>query len=186
MTALDDAAFTIAPLSAHPRDAHMEIVEAAWRHNYRHLYTPHEVDQVFGGVLLTYGDWVERRAATFGHFVARDRLGQAVGVAGVGACWPLLDARHLTEGEITSLYVLPAWQGSGVGSALWHAALALLHARGYAAAWVWTLRRTEAAAWYAHRGCEARGSGWFHVGGRREPAVGFWLPLHASPAERAP
>lgn len=57
------------------------------------------------------------------------------------------------QGFLSTLYVLPAHQGSGVGSALHDLALERLRARGFRQARLWTLARNDAGRrFYERRG----------------------------------
>ena len=57
------------------------------------------------------------------------------------------------KGFLSTLYVLPAYQGSGVGSALHDLALDLLRAQGCREARLWTLEENDAGLrFYERRG----------------------------------
>jgi putative acetyltransferase len=57
------------------------------------------------------------------------------------------------KGFLSTLYVLPAYQGSGVGSALHDLALERLRAHGFQEARLWTLERNDAGRrFYERRG----------------------------------
>jgi ribosomal protein S18 acetylase RimI-like enzyme len=67
--------------------------------------------------------------------------GSAVGAVSVG------------NGYLSTLYVLPAHQGTGVGSALHDLALERLHAQGFGEARLWTLRENDSGRrFYERRG----------------------------------
>lgn len=62
-------------------------------------------------------------------------------IIGMGVAEPANDTPLDTDmGEIRALYVLPGWQGHGVGRALLDQLTAALRAHGYRAAVLWTLR----------------------------------------------
>ena len=62
-------------------------------------------------------------------------------IIGMGVAEPSNDeGLEGSVGEIRALYVLPGWQGRGVGRALLEGLTVALHARGYRAAVLWTLR----------------------------------------------
>jgi GNAT superfamily N-acetyltransferase len=62
-------------------------------------------------------------------------------------------AVSVDEGFLSTLYVLPAYQGSGVGSALHDLALERLRALGFGEARLWTLEGNEAGRrFYERRG----------------------------------
>ncbi|WP_225047237.1 GNAT family N-acetyltransferase [Lacticaseibacillus kribbianus] len=71
---------------------------------------------------LTAATWhPERRVATT--FLAKTARGETVGVCAYG---PARRPERAGQGEVYSLYVLPAYQGQGVGGRLLDAALARL------------------------------------------------------------
>ena len=62
-------------------------------------------------------------------------------VIGMGFAGPPEDAElDASVGELYALYVLPGWQGRGVGRALLDRLTAGLRARGYSSAILWALR----------------------------------------------
>ena len=66
-------------------------------------------------------------------------------IIGMGVAEPWDDAAVDTGvGEIRALYVLPGWQGRGVGRALLDQLTAALRAHGYRTAVLWTLRDRQA------------------------------------------
>jgi predicted GNAT family N-acyltransferase len=77
-------------------------------------------------------------------FVARDRLGEVVGVA-----------RLTPEGRVGRMAVLPAWRRRGVGSALLRAALAMAAQRGFRQ--VSAHAQCQALPFYVRHGFEPEG-----------------------------
>ena len=66
-------------------------------------------------------------------------------VIGMGFAGPPEDAEvDASVGELYALYVLPGWQGRGVGRALLDRLTAGLRARGYSSAILWALRDRQA------------------------------------------
>lgn len=62
-------------------------------------------------------------------------------IIGMGVAEPASDQQMDADvGEVRALYVLPGWQGRGVGRALLENLTDALRARGYRAAVLWTLR----------------------------------------------
>ncbi len=151
------------------RDARVETVRAAWRSAYAHIFSRAEIDGVFDGTLEGQGSWVGARVAPAGTLAAR-RGGRIIGLAGLG----LLRGG---DGELAALYVVPAEQGRGVGTALWERAVAELRARGCRRMEVWTLARAGARRFYEARGCVAFADGTFVLAGHRETAVGYALDI---------
>jgi GNAT superfamily N-acetyltransferase len=74
-------------------------------------------------------------------------------------------------GELAALYVAPAHQGGGVGTALWNAVARRLSERGCTELRVWTLARAPARDFYLARGMAEVDTGTITVAGHVEPAV---------------
>ncbi len=161
--------FSLRPGRENERRIRHHVVEQAWRSAYKHIYYTNEIDGVFDGRISTYGDWVPERRQS-GGTIAADVDGRMVGYAGLA----LLKSG---EGEVTALYVMPDYQGCGIGQALWDASCDRLRDRGCPAVWVWTLARAAAVKFYEHQGCARVGSGSYLVGEHEERAIGFRLAL---------
>ncbi len=74
-------------------------------------------------------------------------------------------------GELYVPYVLPGWQGQGVGRALWQRISTGLSARGYRTAILWTLRdRSPTRRFY-------EANGWRFDGADDEWGEGFSIPI---------
>ena len=86
-------------------------------------------------------------------------------------------------GELAALYVAPAHQGGGVGTALWNTVAGRLGDRGCTALRVWTLARARARDFYLTRGMAEVDTGTITVGDHVEPAVCLQSVL-AAPATR--
>ncbi len=155
------------------REERVEVVRAAWRSAYAHIFSRAEIDGIFDGTLEGQGSWVEARAAPAGTLAAR-RGGRIIGLAGLG----LLRGG---DGELAAFYVSPDHQGRGVGSALWERSLAELRLRSCPRMEVWTLARAGARRFYEARGCLAFAEGSFVVAGHREPAIGYALDISDEP-----
>jgi GNAT superfamily N-acetyltransferase len=151
------------------RDERVEMVRAAWRSAYAHIFSRTEIDGIFDGTLEGQGSWVAARAAPAGTLAAR-RGGRIIGLAGLGLL-------RSGDGELAAFYVRPGQQGRGVGSALWERSLAELRLRHCARMEVWTLARANARRFYEARGCVAFAEGSFAVAGHREPAIGYALDI---------
>jgi putative acetyltransferase len=90
----------------------------------------------FSGVVD--GSWVEVAEAA-----------GAAGEAGVDGSGEIVGFSAVHDGAIDHLYVLPAWQGRGIGNALLHRAMAA-HPEGL---WLWVFEQnTGAQALYARAG----------------------------------
>ncbi len=150
-------------------EAQRAVTKAAWAGAYTHIFTPQEIDAIFSEKLKIEADWHKFRKERIGFFVA-ELGGEAVGTAG----YALL---HDGDGEVTSLYVHPKQQGTGLGERLWLRCAAALRERGCRRMMVWTLERTEAVRFYKHMGCELVAWGEFRAGEHVEAARGYSLDL---------
>jgi GNAT superfamily N-acetyltransferase len=63
----------------------------------------------------------------------------------------------LEEGSIWALFVLPAWEGRGVGRRLLEGAVSWLARQGCTTVWLSTAPGTRAEGFYAHLGWERAG-----------------------------
>ena len=134
-----------------------EVARAAWLHGYTHLYDTDTINALFDGELEQAASWDPRRVARSGAIVA-ESLDETVGYLSFG---PMKERRRL---EVRSCYVLPGFQGCGVGRAMWRAMEQEAIAQGYQVAEVWTLREAGAVPFYLSVGCALHGSGTFRVG----------------------
>lgn len=179
---------TLRPSPSSEHDLRYDIIEAAWRVAYAHIYTPKEIDDVFAGNVATFGDWVDDRVRTYGYWMA-EADGEAVGVLGLAARQPPASSSSDAaddddeaddiplDGEIASLYVLPDWQGRGVGMMMWEYGCATLQEYNHQSLWVYTIGRAPATHFYESRGCTVRDEAVYTVGKHRERALGYWLAL---------
>jgi GNAT superfamily N-acetyltransferase len=168
----EDINFRLRPGKPEERGARFRLVEQAWRSAYRHIYALREIDGVFDSSISSYGDWSDHREKTL-ETIAAEANGLMIGFISLARL-------RSAEGEVSALYVLPEYQGKGVGTALWKAGCARLRALGYSAVWVWTIARADAVHFYEHQGCLRAGTGSYEVGEHNEPAVGFRLILKDS------
>ena len=79
-------------------------------------------------------------------FVAAGPL-RLEGVEGLAAA-PLKNC----QGEVYALYLLPAWQGRGLGAELWQRARLALERRGLRGCLVWVLKDNPSRGFYLHLG----------------------------------
>ena len=151
--------------AAHDRDARAEVVRQAWEAAYSEIFTAREIASVFNGSTAMVGSWTNRRIREVATLVA-ELNGQVIGIAG---------AALLAEGdgELTALYVLPAFQGTGVGTQLWHGCCRELYDLGVGRMEVWTMARAAARRFYEARGCRPFGAGTFSIGSHSEDVVGY-------------
>ncbi len=100
--------------------------------------------------------WSDRLAVggPFRSFVAEEK-GEIVGVCATCAS---RSEQMAGWGEVVALYLLPEWQGKGLGRALLEKALASLKAEGYAGVYLWMLEgNVKAGGFYEHCGFYADG-----------------------------
>lgn len=146
-----------------------KVIEAAWRVAYAHIYSPDEIDAVFENRFPQIASWVNSRAERLGNLLAESN-GQIVGTSGRARM-------DNGDGELASLYVLPQFQGRGVGQALWQRALSDFRAGGFRAMQVWTLARSAAVNFYEVQGCYRYAEGTYRIGTHFELAIGFRIDL---------
>ena len=161
--------FRLRPGKPEERGARFRLVEQAWRSAYRHIYSLREIDGVFDSSLSSYGDWVERREKPL-ETIAAETNREMIGFISLARL-------RSGEGEIAALYVLPEYQGKGVGKALWDAGCARLRELGYSTVWVWTIARADAVRFYERQGCVRADTGSYEVGNHNELAIGFRMDL---------
>jgi GNAT superfamily N-acetyltransferase len=157
--------------SKHERLLIQQMIQQAWETSYAHIYSPEEILRAFSGELNQYASWASRRLCRLTRLVAVSHQ-QIVGAVALS----LLTEEH--AGEITSFYVEPAFQGCGVGTALWQAAVSELRTVGCEQLWVWSLAKAPACQFYEHRGCVQRESGIYRIGKHAEVALGYWLAVN--------
>ena len=155
--------------SAAEREDRVDVIRSAWAGGYAHIFTPSEIDGIFEGTLDGEGSWVSARARSAGTLGAR-RSGRLVALASLGLL-------HGGDAELAALYVRPDEQGRGLGTALWHRAIAEFRAAGCPRMQVWTLARSGARAFYEARGCRPFDEGTFTIGAHVEAVIGYTLDL---------
>lgn len=74
------------------------------------------------------------------------------GVIGFGDVGPARDRPPLASGEVYTLYLLPDWQGRGIGRALLGRLLGALAALGHADAYLWVLADNPTRFFYERMG----------------------------------
>ena len=117
----------------------------SWRETYAGLMPRPVLDGL--SVELREAMWQRAlTAATVGVFVA-EADGTVVGFASVG---PARDAGE--DAELYALYLLRAHQGTGLGRALWSAALDFARDRGAATLMLWALETNPTRGFYERMG----------------------------------
>lgn len=156
------------------RGERVDVIRAAWRAAYSHIFTRAEIDGIFTGDIDGEGSWVAARLAPAGTLGAR-RRGRLIGLASLGLL-------RSGDAELAAFYVRPEEQGRGVGLALWSRAIDEFSGRGCTRMEVWTLARARACRFYEARGCVVFAAGSFSAAGHVEPAVGYALQIPGSPS----
>jgi len=104
-----------------------------------------------------------------------------VGVVGFGSCGA---ARHTIDGyagEVQTLYVMPDFQGRGVGRAVLMALFRRLVASGHLSAAIWVLRDNPSRFFYERMGGRQIAQRRIPMGGVPIPAVAYgWRDLSAA------
>jgi GNAT superfamily N-acetyltransferase len=127
-----------------------------------------------------------RRAASWGAAMAAPPLPGFLSVAeaegaiiGFVSVAPARDPALGTDGEVTGLYLLRAWQGRGLGQALLGQGFAALRAAGFAAAAAWALDgNARARRFYARSGAIAGARRIEHQAGQAVPETAWvWRPM---------
>lgn len=80
-------------------------------------------------------------------------------------------------GEVMSLYVLPEFQGQGLGRQLWERGCQELLTRGNARLEVWAISGAAACTFYRARGCREFDHGSMWIGDKEIRVTGFELAL---------
>jgi len=151
----------------------------AWREAYKGLLP----DGFLDGLPLSYkrrlAMWQEMIGSPEGHgiFVAESEKHGVIGFASVG---PPRDDEFKTSGELTTLYLLKAYQKRGLGAALMKAGFAALQRDGYASAYCWVLGGNDTIDFYKHNGARLlpESEKVEEIGGAKAPhLVCFWDSL---------
>lgn len=152
------------------RPAILRVNQAAWEAAYADIFTPEEMQSLFNNSVKQQGSWVMQRDERIATLVA-ELDAEIIGFIGIGS---LVNDK---AGEITTFYLLPEYQGLGIGKLLWQAALDLLREEKFPALWVWVLEKAAARQFYEARGCLAKSTGSYSIGQHSEKAIGYWLAL---------
>ena len=148
----------------------LHVNRQAWEHCYTHIFSQQEIAGLFGNVLHQHGSWVYRRNERISTLIAEVNS-KVVGFIGMAS---LLNE---PAGEVTTFYVLPEYQGRGIGKRLWQAAIRRFKNDNFRGVWVWVLEKADAKKFYEARGCVAQKKGTYSVGDHKENAVGYYLAL---------
>lgn len=159
-------AIALRPVRPADASAVARVYVDTWRDAYRGLIPQAYLDSMSHA--LHERRWRQAFAAGGWGFVAElDR--RIVGFASGGRC----RSRGRWSGELFVLYVLPPWQGRGVGRALFDATYFELARRGHPDMLVWVLSTNPARRFYEHLGGEPAGENFCDIGGARLKEVGY-------------
>ena len=137
---------------------------------YTSIISHEEIDAAHDSVVPMRKTWEHRSADPIGLLVA------VVGGHVVGGANLVMS--HGGEAELTTMYVLPEYEGWGIGSALWEASQAALRERGMRVMQVWTATAANwAVAYYERRGCVPFATGDASFGEHIVPHAGYRIEL---------
>ncbi len=153
------------------RPALRQVHRRALKATYSHIFAPDELEGMFSQRLPQSSTGRDNREGLLGVLVAEVE-GEVVGFATLAR---LKDG----DSELQAFYVLPEYQGQGVGSALWERSLETLRREGYAGKQIWVLAGADAVAFYERRGCAKIGEGTYTIGDHSERTLRYRIPLAA-------
>lgn len=163
------ARFKVRKTKKDDQAARFETTQVTWRDAYRDIFTDDEMTGVWSGALPHHHPADETRDEYIGGYVA-EADGMLVGHI-------LLAMLKSGAGEIAAFYVRPAYQGQGIGRALWSEGLNDLRKRGCKSAEVWVLKRGPAVTFYEKMGCVKFSEEFFILGDHNEPISGYRIAL---------
>lgn len=109
-----------------------------------------------------------------GHvFLAED---PAAGVVGIASAGPGEDGDKEYDAVLNVIYILPGFQGRGLGRALMAAAVEALRGDGHSALLIWVYRDNRARGFYERYGGKAVRTREHNVGGACLEVVGYGYP----------
>lgn len=137
---------------ARPADAeagaHLHL--SCWREAYRELIAPETLEPLLADTASWVAVWRRQLAAAHPRWLAETAEGEPIGFSSAG---PDRMADSLLGLELYAIYARAAWHGTGVGQALFDAAV------GNVACSVWVLEvNPRARAFYARNGFEPDGT----------------------------
>ncbi len=151
-----------------------------WRSSYAGML-PHD---------LLVGMSLERQAAMWQRML---RGGETVivaddpryGVIGFGSYGPNRAARSDFTGEVYTLYLLPDFQGLGIGQGLLRALFGALAREGHETALIWVVANNPSRFFYKAMGGRPAARRDTNMGGQTVPEVAYgWENVHALPSAR--
>jgi GNAT superfamily N-acetyltransferase len=107
------------------------------------------------------------------------------GIVGFGSYGPSRSARRDFTGEVYTLYVLPDFQGLGIGQGLLRALFGALGREGHQAALIWVLAPNPSRYFYEAMGGKAVARRNTRMGDRTVPEIAYgWESVSALPSAR--
>lgn len=152
------------------------VLVETWRATFRGLLDDAYLDRM-SPAEQAVRHMSRRNATGVGHFVAIDRKSDTlVGFANYG---PARYSAPTPVGEIYALYVLPAYQGRGIGGGLVRAVARRMVEAGTVTLYVWVLSTNPNRAFYERLGATPVETGHIGLGGHRYEQVAYaWRDLH--------
>ncbi len=147
------------------------VVVDTWRSAYRGIVPDAVLDGLdYARNEARYRERLEKNYPAYA-YVAADPQAGVVGMAAGGPAEKLLPG---FPGELYAIYILPAYQGRGIGKRLVRAVFAQLEAARLSPAVIWALEQnTRAGAFYRALGGEVVGRRSIELGGLELPELGF-------------
>ncbi len=144
-------AVTVRPATVDDLPGMARVHVETWQATYRGLVPDERLDRltVANDLESGFGSWVRQPPPGVGAFVAIDPAGEVVGFAFDG---PNAGGEAGFPGELKSLYVRPAQQRRGVGTALVGEAARHLFASGRVGMIVWVLEQNPYRRFYERLG----------------------------------
>ncbi|HVK89960.1 MAG TPA: GNAT family N-acetyltransferase [Mycoplana sp.] len=152
------------------------VLVETWRATFRGLLDDAYLDRM-SPAEQAVRHMSRRNALGVGHFVAIDRTsGALVGFVNFG---PARYSSPTPVGEIYALYVLPAYQGRGIGGELVRAVARRMVEGGTVTLFAWVLSTNPNRIFYERMGAIPVETGIIGLGGHRYEQVAYaWRDLH--------
>ena len=141
---------TIRPADVEDAASIANVHVKTWRATYRGIIPKAHLDSLAAeSRAITWAGLMERSGDDLILMVSENEDGEVIGFASGGGGRTAMPGH---EAEITSLYVLPGYQGSGHGRRLFMAASNRLSQRNMEGLAVWVLKDNPATGFYKHLG----------------------------------
>jgi ribosomal protein S18 acetylase RimI-like enzyme len=163
---------------ATPADAGQiaQVHVLAWQETYRGILPAEFLSSL--SVERREAMWVAQLgdpALAGGIFVAERGGGEVVGFSSAG---PARTQGLGFEGELYAIYLLAAYQGRGLGRALFEAGASSIHEVGLRSMMLWVLKENPTRGFYEHLGGKVFGEQPLEIGAKQYVEVGYgWADL---------